>query len=385
MTGSASVDVVSRLFRSLTPFVDPLPMPPRRVITEPTRLHVHVRAATHQFHSEMPPSRVWTYDGHLPGPTIEVRRGVAVEVQWDNRLDGALPVTVVRAPSFEVDGVPVQCVPGRSGGLPDTDAAALLGYSVVHLHGGLTPATSDGWTENLARPGQSALDVYPNDQRAAMLWYHDHVMGVTRFSVYAGLAGIWIVRDERERELDLPEGPPFEVPLLFTDRNFDVAPDGRLTGELLHKTDPEVMECFSPFTAVNGAIWPVVEVQPTTYRFRLLNGSNARTYRLVLTRAGRVLPQYTQNLPPQGLVLASAERADLLVDFSDLAPGVELTLWNTAAAPFDGTFADPAVAGAGAASLDGLLLFRKCSESVLSRATGRAVRYAPCWRPTSGR
>ena len=115
MTGSASVDVVSRLFRSLTPFVDPLPMPPRRVITEPTRLHVHVRAATHQFHSEMPPSRVWTYDGHLPGPTIEVRRGVAVEVQWDNRLDGALPVTVVRAPSFEVDGVPVQCVPGRSG------------------------------------------------------------------------------------------------------------------------------------------------------------------------------------------------------------------------------------------------------------------------------
>ena len=391
MTGSASVDVVSRLFRSLTPFVDPLPMPPRRVITEPTRLHVHVRAATHQFHSEMPPSRVWTYDGHLPGPTIEVRRGVAVEVQWDNRLDGALPVTVVRAPSFEVDGVPVQCVPGRSGGLPDTDAAALLGYSVVHLHGGLTPATSDGWTENLARPGQSTLDVYPNDQRAAMLWYHDHVMGVTRFSVYAGLAGIWIVRDERERELDLPEGPPFEVPLLFTDRNFDVAPDGRLTGELLHKTDPEVMECFSPFTAVNGAIWPVVEVQPTTYRFRLLNGSNARTYRLVLTRDGdpdhqRITQIGTEGgllltpapLPPQGLVLASAERADLLVDFSDLAPGVELTLWNTAAAPFDGTFADPAVAGAGA-------LFRKCSESVLSRATGRAVRYAPCWRPTSGR
>ena len=55
-----------------------------------------------------------------------------------------------------------------------------------------------------------------------MLWYHDHVMGVTRFDVYAGLAGLWIVRDERERELGLPEGPPYEVPLLLADRNFDI-------------------------------------------------------------------------------------------------------------------------------------------------------------------
>ena len=173
-------------------------------------------------------------------------------------------------------------------------------------------------------------------------------MGVTRFSVYAGLAGLWIVRDDRERELDLPEGPPYELPLLLTDRNFDTNADGSLTGELLHKTDPEVMECFSPFTAVNGAVWPVVEVEPTTYRLRVLNGSNARTYRLVLTRDGepdhgRITQIGTEGglllaptpLPAQGLVLASAERADLLVDFSDLAPGTQLTLWNTAAAPFD--------------------------------------------------
>jgi FtsP/CotA-like multicopper oxidase with cupredoxin domain len=352
----------------LTPFVDPLPVPPRRVVEAPTRFNVRIRAAMHQFHSELPPSRVWTYHGHLPGPTIEVRRGVPVEVQWENRLEGTLPVTVVRAPSFAVDGVPVQCVPGRSGGIPDADAAALRGFSVVHVHGALTHANSDGWAENLALPDQSALDAYPNDQPAAMLWYHDHVMGVTRFSVYAGLAGTWIVRDERERELGLPEGPPYEVPLFLADRNFDVDPDGRLTGELLHKTDPEVMECFSPFTTVNGAIWPVVEVEPTTYRFRLLNGSNARTYRLVLTRNGQPDHQrITQigaegglllapvSLPAQGLVLASAERADLLVDFSDLTPGVELTVWNTAAAPFDGAFADPAIAGA--PDLEGLLPF----------------------------
>jgi Multicopper oxidase len=162
---------------------------------------------------------------------------------------------------------------GRSGGQPDPFAAALPGFSVVHIHGAVTNAASDGWTENLAVPGQQALDTYPNDQRAALLWYHDHVMGVTRFSVYAGLAGLWIVRDDRERELDLPEGPPYELPLLLTDRNFDTGADASLTGELLHKTDPEVMECFSPFTAVNGAVWPVVEVEPTTCRFRMLNGS----------------------------------------------------------------------------------------------------------------
>jgi FtsP/CotA-like multicopper oxidase with cupredoxin domain len=230
----------------------------------------------------------------------------------------------------------------------------------------MTHASSDGWTENLAAPGQAALDAYPNEQRAAMLWYHDHVMGVTRFNVYAGLAGLWIVRDDRERELELPEGPPYELPLVLADRNFDTAGDGSLTGDLLHKTDPEVMECFSPFTTVNGTVWPYVDVEPATYRFRVLNGSNARTYRLVLTRDGqpdhgRITQIGTEgglllapvSIPAQGLVLASAERADVLVDFSDLEPGTELTLSNTAAAPFDGSVVDPA--GAGRADLDGLL------------------------------
>jgi FtsP/CotA-like multicopper oxidase with cupredoxin domain len=356
----------TRLAYPLAPFVDPLPVPPRLQLDEPTRTSVQIEAARHRFHRDLPPSAVWTYDGHLPGPTIGVRRGVPVEVQWDNRIEGTLPVTVVRAPNYDADGIPVQCVPGRSGGHPDAAAAALPGFSVVHVHGAVTHAASDGWTENLAVPGQQTLDRYPNDQRAAMLWYHDHVMGATRFSVYAGLAGLWIVRDLRERELGLPEGLPYELPMVLMDRNFDIGSDGGLTGELLHKTDPEVMECFSPFTAVNGAIWPYIEVEPATYRIRLLNGSNARTYRLVLTRDGE--PDHDRitqigadgglllapaPLPEQGLVLGSAERADLLVDFSDLPVGAELTWWNTAWAPFDGTFADPATAGT--ADPEGLL------------------------------
>jgi len=251
--------------------------------------------------------------------------------------------------------------------VPDPNAAALSGYTVVHLHGAVTAAPSDGWTENLFAPGQHATSDYPMDQRAALLWYHDHVMGVTQLTVYAGLAGLWILRDQRERALDLPEGPPFEVPLLLQDRNFGLGADGQLTGALVHKTDPATMEAFAPFTVVNGKVWPVLDVQPATYRLRVLNGSNARTFRLVLLRDGRPeLDRITQigtdsgllpapvAVPADGLVLASAERADLLVDFSDLEPGSQLTLVNTAGAPFDGQ-PFPAARAAQAADLDQLL------------------------------
>jgi spore coat protein A len=350
----------------LRPFVDRLSLPPRRVIKTPTRLTVRMETVGHRFHRDLPLSRVWAYDGLLPGPTIEVDRGIQVEVQWENHLSGKLPVVVTRSPVHAADGIPVQCVPGRSGGAVDSNAAAISGYAVVHLHGAVTQATSDGWAENLIAPGQWTLDTYQNNQRAALLWYHDHVMGITRFNLNAGLAGLWIVRETRERDLELPEGPPYEVPLMLVDRNFDTASDGVVTGALLHKTDPDVMECFSPFTVVNGVIWPRLDVEPTTYRFRVLNGSNARTYRLVLSRDGRPdLGRITQigtdggllmvpvPIPAQGLVLASAERADILIDFSDLASGSELTVWNNAAAPFNGVFADPSTAGT--ADLEGLL------------------------------
>src|SRR5690348_11533377 len=335
----------------LVAFVDALPVPRRLIARERGgRLAVRIRGGAHRFHRDLPESRIWGFDGTVPGPTIEAERGQPVTVEWRNELEGPLPVVVTIAPeAADADGVPVQCVPGLSGGTPDEQTAALAGHTVVHLHGGLTPASYDGWAENLFAPGQDAVFHYPMDQRAALLWYHDHVMGVTKFGVYAGLAGLWIIRDRRERELGLPEGPPFEVPLLIQDRNFSLDDSGRLTGQLIHKTDPEVMEAFPPFTVVNGKVWPLLEVQPATYRLRVLNGSNARTYRLVLLRDGEPeLDRITQigtdhgllrapvGVPGDGLVLASAERADLLVDFSGLEPGSELTLVNTAAAPFDG-------------------------------------------------
>jgi FtsP/CotA-like multicopper oxidase with cupredoxin domain len=385
--------VIRVLTPPLAPFVDALPVPSRLLAAERDgRLTVSIRVGEHRFHRDLPASTVWGFEGTVPGPTIEAERGQPVTVEWRNELEGPLPVLVTVAPQpTDADRVPVQCVPGLSGGEPDEHAAGLSGHTVVHLHGGLTPASYDGWAENLFAAGQPAVFHYPMDQRAALLWYHDHVMGITKFDVYAGLAGLWIVRDARERELGLPEGPPFEVPLLIHDRNFDVDGQGQLTGRLVHKTDPEVMEAFPPFTVVNGKVWPVLDVEPTTYRFRVLNGSNARTYRLVLLCEGAPeLERITQigtdhgllgapvPVPADGLVLASAERADLLVDFSDLAPGGELTVLNTAAAPFDGS-RFPAADAENAADLEALLpyphvlRFRVVGEAASPRSIPREL------------
>jgi spore coat protein A len=85
-----------------------------------------------------------------------------------------------------------------------------------------------------------------------MLWYHDHVMGVTRFNVYAGLVAL-IVRDERERELELPGATAVRAATAAERPQLRYRPCRNLTGDSFHKTDPEVMECFSPFTTVNRA------------------------------------------------------------------------------------------------------------------------------------
>src|SRR5207247_10711127 len=94
-------------------------------------------------------------------------------------------------------------------------------------------------------------------------------------------AGTYNIRAAEEAALGPPAGP-YEIPLLIQDRNLETAPDGSLTGRLLHKVEDGTMEFFGPFTLVNGIIWPHLPVEARQYRLRLLNGSNARIYRLVL-------------------------------------------------------------------------------------------------------
>ncbi len=254
---------------SLSKFKDCLRVPPilhpHKTEDQRYNLRVHMRPAQVQLHSELPPTEVWTYEGSLPGPTIEVSRGQRLQVEWINAIPGdePYPITAVTAP----DGT--QNEPGRSGRPANQTVATLPPWTVVHLHGGRTAAVSDGWTENATLSGQSTTSDYTNDQQATLLWYHDHAMGITRFNVYAGLAGLYIIRDAEEEALGLPAGP-YEIPLLLQDRNLETAPDGSLTGRLLHKVEDNTMEFFGPFTMVNGTIWPHLPVEARQYRLRLL-------------------------------------------------------------------------------------------------------------------
>lgn len=266
-----------------------------------------------RFHRDLPKVDTWTYEGLLPGPTIEVRRGRAVRIDWRNELwegDAAarLPFDVVRvpelppgAPGINADFLRAMQPGGRAKSRgagedsypPLPHSEELRAATVVHLHGALTNGHDDGWAHNVAAPGDVTRCTYPNGQEAATLWYHDHAMAVTRFNVHAGLAGFYLIRDDEEARLGLPSGS-FEVPLLIADRNLESEPGsgdvtGAFTGRLLYKHagfslspdgPPGEIPITGPFNLVNGTIWPTMPVQPRWYRFRLLNGAGSRIFRL---------------------------------------------------------------------------------------------------------
>jgi spore coat protein A len=171
---------------------------------------------------------IWGYEGILPGPTIHASRGRRVVVHHTNRL--AVP-------------------------------------TVVHLHGGVTPPDSDGFPTDMILPDQTRTYVYLNNQHAATLWYHDHAMDHTGRNIYMGLAGFYLLRDQEETSLHLPEGP-YDVPLLIQDRLF--AADGQFVYDTFRH-----LAAKGSTILVNGAPWPRMEVAARKYRFRILNGSNA--------------------------------------------------------------------------------------------------------------
>ena len=317
-----------------TKFADPLRVPP---VLRPDdgRLTVRLRAAEVRVHSELPPMPMWCYDGVFPGPTIEVRRGRSVRVEYRNEINTPYPAAAAE--------VPVQSPePGNPG--RDADAVPIEGvdelppWTVVHLHGALTDGGHDGWTENAVLPGHTQNVHYLNDQRATALWYHDHAMDVTQYNVFAGLAGMYLIRDDEEDALKLPHGA-YEVPLVLSDRNFDTDADGRFIGRMLKKIPyvkadgvPPAQSVRVPFTGpfnlVNGVLWPHFDVAPRWYRFRVLNASNARIYSLALVGddgqvpAGVAYQIGTDSgllgapIPVTGPIgLAPAERLDILVDF----------------------------------------------------------------------
>jgi spore coat protein A len=297
---------------TLAKFVDPLPQPQvarpieRRAAPDGSGEHVpfyrvSMRAIAAKLHRDLPPTNLWSYGGSLPGVLFDTRSGEGQLIEWANELPQKhfLPID--------------HSLHGAERDVPDV-------RGVVHLHGGKTPPEGDGYPEDWYVPGQSRTYYYPNRQDAALLWYHDHAMGINRLNIYAGLFGLYIVRDEVEDALHLPAGR-YEIPLALMDR--DLHADGQLSYPV--SPDPErpwVPEVFGEAQLVNGKLFPYLEVEPRKYRFRILNAANGRFYRLSLSNRGEMHQIGTDQgllpapVPLQFVQLAPGERSDLVIDFA---------------------------------------------------------------------
>jgi len=334
--------------RALTKFVDELPIPAtlttNNVMNGVPLYDVTMRRLKKKLHRELPPTTLWGYNGQYPSPTFEARRGHPIAVKWQNDLAGThfLPLD--------------HTIHGAEASLPEV-------RTVVHLHGMKDMPDSDGYpeawfTNGFRRTGSyfaNQIYRYPNDQQATTLWYHDHALGITRLNVYAGLGGgLYLLRDDHEDSLGLPSGH-YEIPLVIQDRFFNR--DGALLYPVQIPGDPDprvppvwIPEFFGDTVLVNGTIWPFVEVEPRKYRFRILNASNARFYRMMLQessvtgqRLGRPGPVFHQIGSDGGLLpapvtrtqllIAPAERQDVVIDFAGLE-GRTFVLDNDAKAPF---------------------------------------------------
>jgi spore coat protein A len=314
--------------RALARFVDPLPIPvlvkPNGLKSSPADPATRVpnfRIAMRQFqakvHRDVPATTFWGYNGSCPGPTFESRRGEPFLVEWLNELP--------RQHLLPID----RTLHGAEADKPEV-------RTVVHLHGGRTGPESDGYPEDWFAPGQSATCYYPNQQEAASLFYHDHAIGITRLNAVAGLMGLYLIRDDFEDSLNLPNGA-YEVPLIIFDRSF--RPDGRLYYPVSAKPNsPWVSEYYGSAILVNGKIFPYHAVEPRRYRLRMLNASNGSFYRLSFSAEASVTSAgvgFYQIGSEQGflstpaetslLILGPGERADLIVDFSRYA-GKEIFL-----------------------------------------------------------
>ena len=330
--GSSSTGNLLRSGRPLPqPFTLPFRTPP---VLQPTRsdrdADYYDITQTAAMASILPDVKtaIWGYNGIFPGPTINSRRARTSVVTHTNNL----PVPTVvhlhagRTP-HDSDGYPIDYV------FPVDRSYMKQHTSMDHMDmgGAIAGDTSDG----------HRAYAYPLDQRAAMLWYHDHRMDFTGPSVWRGLAGIHFVRDEEEDALGLPSGPR-ELPLMITDRSF--AADGSLAYPSVDETlmtTPGVTDAFvagvlGDVMLVNGTPWPVAKVDGAKYRLRIVNACNARRLDLrldpqpegALTQIGTDGGLLAAPIRQEHFELAPAQRVDLIIDFSTFKPGTRVTLVN---------------------------------------------------------
>ena len=324
---------VSARSGKLTKYTQPVPLPGDGIVVAtpsgPNRYAFTQREIARQLHPHLPPTPLWAYDDGSGlagqsgsfGMAVVAKTGTPLEVAYTHDL-----------PEIYPDWLPV-----------DTRLTP-LGNEVrlmTHLHGGFVAADSDGnpaETPDGFGPGETQSVFYTNQapqMPASQLWFHDHGLGTTRLNVFAGLAAAYILRDEFDTgEEPNPIGIPggaYEIPLVVQDRQFNS--DGTF---LYPRTDIEgatwIGEYFGDTMLVNGKVWPFLDVEPRMYRLRILNGCNARILSLdigapSLWQIGAEGGMWDVPVPVGRLVLAPAERADVLVDFSRFA-GETLVLKN---------------------------------------------------------
>ncbi|HTI20960.1 MAG TPA: multicopper oxidase domain-containing protein [Kutzneria sp.] len=287
-----------------TPFRARLPIP--RTLT-PGRHPDHPGADYYEIvdqvvaHEIVPGTRtrLWAPGGTFPGPTIVSRSGRPTVVRRINQL-----------PIPTVNHLHGGHVPADSDGFP-TDLAYPLDYQPEHeMMADMPPMVDD--PSAVTTVGHRDY-VYPMDQRAATLWYHDHRMGATGTDVWNGLAGFHLIRDDEELALPLPSGDR-DIPLMVADRSFDR--DGSF-----RSADTAMDGALGDVILVNGAPWPVADVNACRYRLRLLNASNARRYRFALdglpfVQIGSDGGLLERPITHSTMDVAPAERFDVIVDFS---------------------------------------------------------------------
>ncbi len=270
------------------PFTVALPVPP---VLKPTAVLAGVElydlAVRHTMTEILPgvATPVLGYNGEFVGPTIRARYGRPAVVRVRNEMHHP---------------------------------------TNVHLHGGFVPAASDGHPTDVVAPGGWRAYHYPNRQRGATLWYHDHSHHMEAEHVYRGLHGFYLIDDPAERDLRLPSGG-YDVPILL--RDAQLAEDGTLVFDPSPNMDRRTI-------LANGKPQPVLAVAARRYRLRLLNASAHRIFQLRLPGAdlvqvgtdGGLLPA---PVPRAELTLTPAERADVVVDFGRLPVGSRVVLWDS--------------------------------------------------------
>lgn len=289
-------------------------------------------------------TNVWGYQIEganltYPGATLVTQSNKPVFIKWENNLYSGLKQPLEMTHLLPVDTT-IHHAMNQSMpiGIP----------TVTHLHGANVEANSDcypeAWfTNHYAETGPTFVKQtyeYANTQEATTLWYHDHTLGITRLNVYAGLVGFYFIRDDNEKALVQNNVLPSELhdiemvvqdkmfttdgQLFFPSDNPDIAPVNPLTGLpfLPLPAGPTILaEFFGDVILVNGMAWPTLEVEPRKYRFRLLNGSDSRFYKLRLDnnmsflQVGSDQGLLSSAVNLNELLLAPGERAELVFDF----------------------------------------------------------------------